>query len=356
MANSYRKDFIGEEDIAFDVNRTNETFERQTSTGLFTSITKINANHIPVSDELIWDDAETVQEMLALAKAKTDQIEEVLDVVIILKDYIGAFNTPADLISANPEPNEDDFAFVDSTGTFFHWDQSKVIPAWQEIYKGFPAGRQEVFPDTVHTIDWEDGDVFDLGLLVQGVTLEFTNVLQSQEITITFTTTEFLTATLPISVTPLDGGSVTASSFNSVTIKAVNGAALQEGRFHTDKAPVDDGDDGDDGGGGIIPADIVEVDDADHVVLDIDVIAGRIKVINTTAVRTITLDVELIESLKPFSVQNDGVTSTSIIRIVVSNTGTMTIDGGYVDLYLSPGELVTFEGDSVTNISVIARP
>lgn len=351
MTNSYKKDFIGEEDIAFDTDRNNGTFERETSTGQFHTITKINATHIPVTDELTAGDAESVQDFLAVLLGGVNEALDFIETAGNWDSYLGEFATPVELISANPDPVDDAFAIVTSTQSFWIWDASLLTPEWIDLYRGYPTERVVIFPAANQVIDWEAGSVFDLGNIIQDVFLTFENVRQGQEITFNFTTTGTFTVQFPVSVLALDGGFVFFNRFNSITIKSVNGAEGQEALFHTDAGTGGGG-----SGGGIIPTIEIPIVDADHVVTAIDVFAGRIKMVGTTVVRTVTLDPAFVSSLIPFSVKNDGVTSGAIVRILVSNISTMTIDGLYVDLFLSPGELVTFEGDTGVNISVIARP
>ena len=72
----------------------------------------------------------------------------------------------------------------------------------------------------------------------------------------------------------------------------------------------------------------------------------------TTADFDITLDVSL------FSATNEVITvvneSAYIARVVVSNTGTMTINSQYTDRYVSAGQTVTFSGDTSTNCRMVA--
>lgn len=72
----------------------------------------------------------------------------------------------------------------------------------------------------------------------------------------------------------------------------------------------------------------------------------------TTADFDITLDVSL------FSATDEVITvvnkSAYISRVVVSNTGTMTINSQYTDRYVSAGQTVTFSGDTSTNCRMVA--
>lgn len=72
----------------------------------------------------------------------------------------------------------------------------------------------------------------------------------------------------------------------------------------------------------------------------------------TTADFDITLDVSL------FSATNEVITvvneSSYIARVVVSNTSTMSINSQYTDRYVSPGQTVTFSGDTSTNCRMVA--
>jgi len=83
-----------------------------------------------------------------------------------------------------------------------------------------------------------------------------------------------------------------------------------------------------------------------------DVNTGIIVGSATTADFDITLDVSL------FSATNQVITvvneSAYIARVVVSNTGTMTINSQYTDRYVSAGQTVTFSGDTSTNCRMVA--
>lgn len=72
----------------------------------------------------------------------------------------------------------------------------------------------------------------------------------------------------------------------------------------------------------------------------------------TTADFDVTLDVSLFSSSdEVLMIANE---SDYIARVVVSNTGTMTINSQYTDRYVSPGQTVTFSGDTSINCRMIA--
>lgn len=72
----------------------------------------------------------------------------------------------------------------------------------------------------------------------------------------------------------------------------------------------------------------------------------------TTADFDVTLDVSLFSSSdEVLMIVNE---SSYIARVVVSNTGTMTINSQYTDRYVSAGQTVTFSGDTSTNCRMIA--
>lgn len=352
MANSYRKDFVGEEDIAFDTNRSNETFERQTSKGEFHPITKVNATHIPITDQLDWEDAETVQEALVLAKATDDFVREIADDIERLQVYLGSFDTPEQLISEHPDPVDDAFAFVNSTGTFFHWDQLKLIPAWQEIYKGFPVGRDTFFPSPIQTIDWSQNDVFDLGLIVQNIEIQFINVIQSKEIVINFTLGEFLTVNLPVSLLHLDGKELEQDEYNSIHIIATNGSAQQEGTFYTatpeDTEPPPEPEPE---ANGILPIDVLRISE-DHLVSTEDV-NNRIILDDTTiADRIVTINPVLITHNQAISFANE---SNFRLEITLTNPAGQTINNISTSRFLYKGDpVLTLNGDSASNLFTIS--
>ncbi len=105
---------------------------------------------------------------------------------------------------------------------------------------GFPTGNVPVTQTATPVIDASLGDTFDLGVLTMNVTLSWANLLQGQAITITYTIDAGGTfdVTFPASVTKLEGGDsdATASRYNAVYIKAVDGATEQHGAFSTDVA------------------------------------------------------------------------------------------------------------------------
>ena len=69
----------------------------------------------------------------------------------------------------------------------------------------------------------------------------------------------------------------------------------------------------------------------------------------TTADFDITLDVSLLSAGETLGIINE---SDYIARIVVSNTGTMTINTNRTDVYLSSGQNIWFTGDTTTNCRI----
>ena len=67
-----------------------------------------------------------------------------------------------------------------------------------------------------------------------------------------------------------------------------------------------------------------------------------------------TLDVSLLALGDQLAVINED--DTYRVRVVVSNTGTMTIGSVGIDLYLWQGETVLLGGDTSTNCRILARP
>jgi len=107
------------------------------------------------------------------------------------------------------------------------------------------------------------------------------------------------------------------------------------------------------GGGGAFPAsDEVLPGDADYTVLVGD--EGK-KIRYTSAVtadRTVTYDLSLWTTAGSIlSIYNQ---SAFIIKIVVSNTGTMTIGGG-IDKFIGPNGTITMAADTTTHVDVVAR-
>lgn len=195
-------------------------------------------------------------------------------------------------------------------------------------------------------IDWNKLSVIELGTLTGNVTLTFINVSQDSTINLTYTTTGGFDVTLPGSVLVLNGGASTAASYNSIFMTATNAATEQQAAYSTDSAAAVVG-------GGILPSAVDDIDDADYTVLIGDV-GLRKKLINGTVQRDFTFDVSLLADFsEQISFKN---ASDFSLRIVVSNTGTMTLGNGFIDLYLSKGEIVTFEGDTATNADILARP
>lgn len=68
---------------------------------------------------------------------------------------------------------------------------------------------------------------------------------------------------------------------------------------------------------------------------------------------TFTVDVSLLTALDSVILFVNE--SADILRVVVSNTGTMTLNTVHIDQYLSPGETMTISGDTSTNARIIAR-
>ena len=212
---------------------------------------------------------------------------------------------------------------------------------------GFPTGRVTGLATTgTVNIDWDAGDTFVIGTLTGNTTLTFSNVLQGQTITIDVTGASGFTFDLPASCDiALEGTDFTPDVRNLVHIKAVNAATSQEYVYNLDTASS--------AGGGILPSVVDDIDDTDYTILVGD-IGKRKTLINGTVLREFTLDVSLLADFsEQMSFKND---SDSSLRIVVSNTGTMTIGNTYPDLYLQKGEIVTLAGDTATNADIVARP
>ena len=105
-------------------------------------------------------------------------------------------------------------------------------------------------------------------------------------------------------------------------------------------------------GGGILPS-ATSTNTADYIVLLADVGTRIILGSATAANRVFTLDVSLLDDYsKTLSFENK---SDYRLKIVVSNTGTMTINNSMIDLYLWKGDgVLTIAGDTSTNCTTIA--
>jgi hypothetical protein len=347
MSDTFKKDFIGVEDLNRDTNRSNETFSRETSTGGSQILNKVNAKHIPITTEIDWNGATNVHEALAEAKRADDELQVFLTFSGNWDSYLGVFATVAALLAAHPAPtNVDLFAFVDETGSFWYWDQSLGTPAWANIYKGYPSGRTAITPTATQDIDFSLGNIFDLGVLTQNVTLTFSNIIVGQQIVINFTTTALLTVTLPTSVKALEASSVRLSAYNSITLTATDGVTVQEGRFSTDLMPVNE-----EPGSGIVPEATNDVDDANFVAIG-DNLGSRFKLVNATADRTATVDPAIFTSEKDvLHFKNDSV--GFIFKVIVDNVATDTIKNTLTEIDLAYGDMLTLSGDSSTNIDLL---
>ena len=386
--NAYKKGVIALEDINFDTNRNNESFNRNNSQGVPQSMSKINASHIPVSQALSFNNAESIEDFLS----------EII-LAIGAGRFIGVYADLTALYAAWPAPQDDSIAWNTETKSMWDWDETLGTPAWTNtspflgeyadetalvaahptVYRedamawntetqslwywdqdgspagwadssefaGFPSSRVSIVPTATTNIDWSTGGVFDLGTLPQATTLTFSNISQTQEITINYTSTASFNLTLPGTVTALNGGSSTLDSYNSVRIQSVNGSTAQEAEFYTDTAPVDKDT-------GIIPSAVVLVEDANHTLVADD-IGKRIILNSATADRDLIIDPSLFAD---FSAQISAFNKVSgyKFRIVVSNTGTQSInDSARIDYMLWNGDgVVTINGDSATNINICA--
>ena len=106
------------------------------------------------------------------------------------------------------------------------------------------------------------------------------------------------------------------------------------------------------GGGGILPTtDSTDLTSA-HTVVSGDINETHPIGSATTADFDITLDVSLLATTSDtIGFKNE---SAYIARIVVSNTGTMTINSQYTDRYLSAGQTLVLQGDTSTNCLMVA--
>lgn len=169
----YKKALGGKEDLAFDTARNNASFSRETSTGGSQSVTKINATHIPVSNALTWGSAESVEDFLVLTKAFKDAYDVFIASVAPYQNYLGVFADSATLIATHSAPSNDDvFAFVTATNSFWHWDEVLGTPAWvdynEQIYdRTNHTGAQAISTVTglqtaLDALADEDGDILDV--------------------------------------------------------------------------------------------------------------------------------------------------------------------------------------------------
>ena len=127
----FKKDFLGVEDIAFDTNQTNEDFSRETSTGGFQTVKKVNASHLPIVGSLSWDSATTVQESLEKCKTLYDDFTTLQNQNLNYADYYGSFADLATLQAAHATANEGDHAIVIDVLEFYVWDSS--VPGWRQM-------------------------------------------------------------------------------------------------------------------------------------------------------------------------------------------------------------------------------
>lgn len=211
----------------------------------------------------------------------------------------------------------------------------------------YPQGRISPTVTATTDINWAAGDTFALGTLTLDVTLTFSNVLQGQTIAIEYTgDSGFDVIALPGSVKVLNGGASTADSFNVIYLTATNGATEQQAAYSTDTAA-------DSGGGGILPSGNTSMGDADYTVLAGDV-GFRVDLPSSATVdRVATLDVSLLaDDTEQISFINQ---SDYRLEIVVSSTGTMTINNLKTNHYLWKGDgVLTLNGDTATNNNIVA--
>lgn len=212
---------------------------------------------------------------------------------------------------------------------------------------GFPTGRVTLSASTgTVNVDWDAGDtfIFPGGVLTGNTTLTFSNVLQGQTITIDVTGASGFTFDLPASCDiSLEGTDFTEDVRNLVHIKAVNAATSQEYVYNLDTASSS-------GGGGFPSTD--EDKTAAYTVVSGD-IGKNVVFSGLSANVDCTLDVSLLSLGDQLGVINEDPTYS--VRVIVSNTGTMTIATG-TSIYLWEQETVLLGGNTATNARILARP
>lgn len=185
----FRKAKLGVEDINFDSARNDSTFNRQTSSGGSQQLTKINAKHIPVPSSLSWDDAESVHDFLVKLKDFKDAYDAFIANVGHWDKFLGFFADSATLEATHSAPTDDDvFAWVDSSKSFWHWDQSLGTPAWADSYRMLSDETAPTLNATLsingNDIDFEDGDGGLINLKKMALTSQATKVINDGSITI----------------------------------------------------------------------------------------------------------------------------------------------------------------------------
>jgi hypothetical protein len=133
---NYQKAKLGAADIEFDSARNGASFNRPNSTGGTTSIAKFNASHLPVLASLAWGNAESVQDFLVKCKELNDAYDAFISNVGHWDKFLGFFADSATLEAEHSDPTDDDvFAWVEETKSFWHWDQSLGTPAWADSHR-----------------------------------------------------------------------------------------------------------------------------------------------------------------------------------------------------------------------------
>ena len=106
------------------------------------------------------------------------------------------------------------------------------------------------------------------------------------------------------------------------------------------------------GGGGTFPTSVDNNKTADYSIVAADKGEAIVYTSATAAPRTVTYDLSLWTTAGAvLTVVNE---SAYIIKVIVSNTGTMTI-GGRIDKYIGPNETITMSADTATHVRVSAR-
>ena len=106
------------------------------------------------------------------------------------------------------------------------------------------------------------------------------------------------------------------------------------------------------GGGGTFPTSVDNNKTADYSIVAADKGEAIVYTSATAAGRTVTYDLSLWTTAGAvLTVVNE---SAYIIKVIVSNTGTMTIGGG-IDKYIGPNETITMSADTATHVRVSAR-
>ena len=105
------------------------------------------------------------------------------------------------------------------------------------------------------------------------------------------------------------------------------------------------------GGGGFPSSDIDKT--GNYTIVSGDVGNNLVLTSGASADATFTLDVSLLALGDQITFINE---SDYRLKIVVSNTSTMTLNSAYTDLFIWKGESATLGGDTSTNARILARP